>query len=110
MAERLPVKNGIPEKLLPREIVVNNNVYSKEHCKLVVVKYCKVHDEPEPSNTMPPITLKDVDLGRTGNLDDILSVCLKTHYILKQCKWVEYLIPERVINKSKNWEGGVKET
>ena len=49
-----PVKNVISDKLSPMSIVVRANLYWKNHYKMVVRKYCEVHNEPEHSNNMTP--------------------------------------------------------
>ena len=51
-----PVKNVISEKISPRVIVVRTNLDWGRQFKLVVGRYCKIHDEPYPSNTRTPRT------------------------------------------------------
>ena len=44
-------------------------IYIGKHFKLVVLTYCEVHNEPDPSNTMTPITHEDIFLDPTVNLN-----------------------------------------
>ena len=71
-----PDKDGILEKLSPRDIVVRTNLDLKI-CKLVVGTYCEVHYEPDPSNTMTPKTHGAIDLGKTADLNNTYKIfCL----------------------------------
>ncbi len=63
-----PTKSGVSETLSPREIVYQHKLDFAKHCKLPFGAYCKVHDEPTPTNTMVTRSTLAIVLGPTGNL------------------------------------------
>ena len=79
-----PVKNGISSMFSPRELLVRWRLDYAKHCRVVPGTYCKVHDEPSPSNTMTPRTHEAIAMGPTGNLQGLVKFfCLATGPILK---------------------------
>ena len=63
-----PVKMGVLAIYSPWELLVHWCLDYKKHCRVLLGTYCKVHDEPSPSNTMVLRTHKGIALGPTGNL------------------------------------------
>ncbi len=63
-----PVKSGMSDKISPRELLLLWQLNHKKHCRVEPGTYCKVHDEPTPTNTMMPRTHKAITLGPMGNL------------------------------------------
>jgi hypothetical protein len=63
-----PVKSGISQTFLPRELLVRWWLDYKKHCRVLPGTYCEVHDEPVPTNTMVSRTHEAIALGPTGNL------------------------------------------
>jgi hypothetical protein len=57
-----PAKSGVSETLSPGKIVYRHKLNFTKHCKSPFGTYCKVHDDPAPTNTMvtpstpPPYT------------------------------------------------------
>jgi hypothetical protein len=47
-----PAKSGVSKTLSPLEIVYRHKLDFVKHCKSPFRTYCKVHDEPAPTNTM----------------------------------------------------------
>ncbi len=47
-----PVKSKISATYSPRELILRWRLDYKKHCRLLPGTYCKVHDEPVPTNTM----------------------------------------------------------
>ena len=45
---------GISRKWSPREIICRHKLDADNHCKTPFGAHCKVHDEPDPSNSMVP--------------------------------------------------------
>jgi hypothetical protein len=48
------VRSGISSTFSPRELLVRWRLDYKKHCWVLPGTYCKVHDEPMPTNTMTP--------------------------------------------------------
>ena len=49
-----PVRSGILSTFSPRELLVYWRLDYKKHCQVLPGTYCKVHDEPMPTNMMTP--------------------------------------------------------
>jgi hypothetical protein len=62
------VKTGVSMLYSPQELLVCWRLDCKKHCRVLPGTYCKIHDEPSPTNTMVLQTHKDIALGLTGNL------------------------------------------
>ncbi len=70
----------------------------KNHCRVLPGTYCKVHDEPVPSNTVTAHTHKAIALGPTGNLQgSVKFYCLTTGQVLKHRSFTAMLVPTRII-------------
>ena len=95
-----PVKNGISSMFSPRELLVRWHLDYAKHCRVLLGKYCEVHDEPSPSNTMMPWTHKAIAMGPTGNLQGwVKFFCLNTGRILKRRSFTTLLMPDRVLKR-----------
>ena len=80
-----PVKNRISSVFLPRKLLVQWRMDYSKHCRVLLGTYCKVHNEPSPSNTMTPRTHKAIAMGPMGNLQGTVKFfCLNTGRILRQ--------------------------
>jgi hypothetical protein len=80
-----PVKNSTSSVFSPRELLVRWCMDYSKHCRVLPGTYCKVHDEPSPSNTMTPWTHEAIAMGPTGNLQGAVKFfCLNTGRILKR--------------------------
>jgi hypothetical protein len=62
-----PVKSGVPKTWSPRELVSRHKLDAKLHCKAPFGSYCKVHVDPDITNTMESRTKWAICLGLTGN-------------------------------------------
>ncbi len=51
-----PVKSGVSKKWSPRELASRHKLDEKLHCKAPLGSYCKVHVDPDITNTMEPRT------------------------------------------------------
>jgi hypothetical protein len=95
-----PVKNGISSMFLPRELLVQWKLDYKKHCRVLPGTYCKVHDEPSPSNTMTPCTHETIALGPMGNLQgSVKFYCLKTSRVLKRWSFTPIPMPDWIIKR-----------
>ena len=93
-----PNKTGLSSLFSPREIVNHQKLNPKVHCKLDFGELCKVHDKPEPSNSVKPKTHQAVAFRLTGNIQGTYNFfCLNTREILKRHKWTRMLVPDSVI-------------
>ncbi len=79
-----PGKSGISGTYLPRELILRWRLDYKKHCRMLPGMYCKVHDEPIPTNTMAWRTHECIALGPTGNLQgSVKFYCLAMGRVLK---------------------------
>jgi hypothetical protein len=62
-----PVKSGVSKQWSSQELVSRHKLDTKLHCKSPFGSYCKVHDDPDITNTMEPRTKQAIFLGPTGN-------------------------------------------
>jgi hypothetical protein len=69
-----PTKSGVSDMLLPREIVLQQKLNFKRHCKACFGAYCKAHDEPTPLNMMVSRSTPAIVLGLTGNIQETYSI------------------------------------
>ena len=60
--------SGVSETLSPRKMVYWHKLDFAKHCKSPFRTYCKVHDEPAPTNTMVTCSTLALVIGPTGNL------------------------------------------
>ncbi len=51
-----PVKSGGSEKWSPSELILHHWLDAKLHCKTPFGAYCKMHTDPDITNTMEPRT------------------------------------------------------
>ncbi len=63
-----PVKSEVSKKWSPRELVSQHKLDATLHCRAPFVSYCKVHVDPEITNTLEPRTKWAICMGPTGNL------------------------------------------
>ncbi len=78
-----PVKTGISSTYSPRVILVRWWLDYKKHCQVLPGTYCKVHDEPEPSNSMVGCMHEGIALDLTSNLQgSVKFLCLNTGRVL----------------------------
>jgi hypothetical protein len=95
-----PVKMGISSTYLPREILVRWWLDCKKHCRVLPGTYCKVHDKPDPSNSMVRHTHEGIALGPMSNLQgSVKFFCLNTGCVLKQWLFTTLPMPMRVIKR-----------
>ncbi len=93
-----PVKTGILSTYSPRELLVHSRLDFKKHCQVLLGLYCKVHDEPVPSNIITVQTHKCIACEPTGNLQGSLKFyCLKMGCILKWRSFTPMLMPNCII-------------
>jgi hypothetical protein len=62
-----PVKSGVAEKRSLRELILRHWLDAKLHCKTPLGAYCKMHTDPDITNTMEPRTTWGVCKGPTRN-------------------------------------------
>jgi hypothetical protein len=95
-----PVKTGVSVIYSPWELLVCWRLDYKKHCRVLPGTYCKVHDEPLPSNMMVPQTHKGIALGPTGNLEGTVKFyCLNTGQVLKRHSFTPLPMPDSVIQR-----------
>jgi hypothetical protein len=92
------VRTGILAMYLPRELLVRWQLDYKKHCGILPGAYCKVHNEPVPSNTMVVQTHTAIALGPTKNLQGGVKLfCLKMRQVLKCRSLTAMPVPTRII-------------
>ncbi len=95
-----PVKTGVSSIYSPWELLVHWRLDYKKHCRVLPGTYCKVHDEPLPSNMMVSQTHKGIALGPTGNLQGTIKFhCLNTGRMLKHHSFTPLPMPDSVIQQ-----------
>ena len=95
-----PVKGGVSLIYSPWELLVRWHLDYKKHCRVLPGIYCKVHDEPLPSNTMVPRMHEGIALGPTGNLQGTVKFyCLNTGRVLKCHSFTPLPMPVSVIQQ-----------
>lgn len=79
-----PVKTGISQTYLPRELLVRWRLDYNKHCRVLLGMNCEVHNEPVPTNMMAWRTHEAIAPGPTGNLQgSVKFYCLNTGRVLK---------------------------
>jgi hypothetical protein len=63
-----PVKSGVYVKWSPRELILRHWLDAKLHCKTPFGAYCKMHTDPDITNTIEPSTKLGICMGPTRNL------------------------------------------
>jgi hypothetical protein len=95
-----PVKSGVFNKILPRELLLRWQLNYKKHCRVEPGTYCEVHNEPTLTNTMTPRTHKAITLGPTGNLQGSEKFyCIHTGRVLKHRSFTPMPMPDHVIRR-----------
>jgi hypothetical protein len=70
----------------------------KKHYHVLLNTYCKIHDEPLPSNIMVACIHEGIALGPTKNLQgSVKFYCLRTEWVLKQGTFTPLPMPDRII-------------
>jgi hypothetical protein len=94
------VKTDVLSIYSPRELLVHWCLDYKKHCRVLPGTYCKVQDNPLPSNTMVPPTHKGIALGLMGNLQGTVKFyCLNTGCMQKRRSFTPLPMPNRVIQQ-----------
>jgi hypothetical protein len=74
-----PVKTRVSGVYSPCKLLVQWCLDYKKHCQVLPGTYCKVHNEPEPSNTMTVCTHNCIACRLMGNLQgSVKFYCLKS--------------------------------
>ncbi len=95
-----PVKSGISQMFLPRELLVRWQLDYKKHCRVPPGTYCEKHDKPKPTNTMAWWTHEGIALGPTGNLQGSVKIyCINTGRVLKRQSFTPMPMPNCVIKR-----------
>jgi len=95
-----PANSGVSETLSPCEIIYRHKLDFAKHCKSSFGTYCKVHDEPAPTNTMATWSTPAIVLDPTGNLQGTYKfLSLATGKKVKRRAFTPYPMPDLVIKK-----------
>ena len=95
-----PVKSGISQTILPRELLLHWHLDYKKHCRVQPETYCEVHDKPVPTIIMAWRTHEAITLGPTGNLQgSVKFYCINTRWVLKRRSFTPMPMPDRVIKR-----------
>jgi hypothetical protein len=93
------VRSGVSAVYSRCKLLVRWRMDHKKHCRVVPGTYCKLHNEPLPSNMMMVRMHEAVAVGPTGNLQgSVKFFCLKTGRILKWHSFMPIPMPNRVIH------------
>jgi hypothetical protein len=99
-----PVKSGISEKWSPRELILHHRLDAKLCCKTPFRAYCKMHTDPDITDTMEPSTKWGICMQPTGNLQGSYKfMSLTTGKKIARRKFTEMLMTEAVIKQIKKW-------
>ncbi|KAL7466859.1 hypothetical protein ACHAXS_007127 [Conticribra weissflogii] len=86
-----PAKNGVSTTIWLREILTRQMLNYLKHCKAKFGIYCKVYDNPVPSNTLAPRTQPTICLGPIGNLQGTYKFfALRTGKVIKRRQFKLY--------------------
>jgi hypothetical protein len=97
-----PVKSGVSEKWSPRELISHHWLDAKLHCKTPFGAYCKMHTDPDITNTMEPRTKWGINMGPTGNLQGSYKfMSLTTRKKIARRKFTEMPMTEAVMKQIK---------
>ncbi len=100
--DAFPMKSGVSATMSPQEILLHHKLDFAKHCKALFGSYCKVHDEPVPSNMMATCASPAIVLGPTGNLQGTYKLLnLATGKKIKRCSFTAYPMPDSVIKQIK---------
>ena len=95
-----PVKSGVSDKILPRELLLRWRLNYKKHCRVEPGTYCEVHNEPTLTNTMSPRMHEAIVLGPTGNLQgSVKFYCIHMERVLKRRSFTPMPMPDHVIRR-----------
>jgi hypothetical protein len=98
-----PVKSGVSEKWILRDLISRHQLNAKLHCKTPFGAYCKMHTGPDITNTIEPRTKWGVCMGPTGNLQGSYKFMSLTNG--KKISWhkcTEMPMTEAVMKQTKN--------
>jgi hypothetical protein len=91
-------KTGISSIYSPRKLLFRWQLDYKKHCWVLPRTYCKVHDEPVPTNMVVWQMHEGIALGPTGNLQgSIKFYCINIGWVLKCHSFTQIPMPDRVI-------------
>jgi hypothetical protein len=103
-----PVKTGVLTLYSSQELLMHWCLDYKKHCWVLPSTYCKVHNEPLPTNNIVLQMHAGIRLGPTGNLHGRVKLyCLNTGSVLKRRSFTPLLMPDRIIKPVNSI--GVKE-
>ena len=89
-----------PRHYLNAKIVYRHKLDFAKHCKSPFGTYCKVHDEPAPTNTMVTRSTPAIVLGPTRNLQGTYKfLSLVTRKKVKRQAFMPYPMSDLVIKK-----------
>ena len=63
-----PSDTGISGRLSPCELICRQHLDANKHLEMLFGTYCKVHDEPVPTNSLILHTQPAIAMGPTGNI------------------------------------------
>ena len=105
-----PVKSGIFQTFSPRELLLRWRLDYKKRCQVEPGTYCKVHNEPVPTNTMTPRMHEEIALGPTENLQgSVKFYCTKTGRVLKRRSFTPMPMSSGVIRRINAIGAGEKQ-
>ncbi len=85
-----PVRSGVSEKWSPRELILCHWLDEKLHYKTPLGEYCKMHTDPDITNTMEPRTKWGICKGPTVNLQGSYNFMpLTTGKKIARCKFTD---------------------
>ena len=104
-----PAKAGVSRKHSPRELVLRMKADYTKHCRVLFGSYCKVHDEPTPSNSMKPRSHAAIALGPSWNLQGTVKFFSQESGLVIRRRNFDIIIPmpDAIIEKVN--EIGLKE-
>ena len=83
--------DGVSEVFSPFTLIDGHHLDYNKHCCLAVGTYCKVHDEPDPSNTEVERTTSGIALGPADNYDGTWEFMFLL-WISQMTSWISPLL------------------
>ena len=94
-----PVKGGVSGHLSPMQIM-SGEVSDYKYCNMGFGRYCQIHEEHQPRNSMKARTRGAISLGPSGNAQGGHKFyALATARVVTQWAWMELPTPASVIER-----------
>ena len=102
--DMFPFKNDQFDKFSPHYISVRTNLDINKKFRSTFGKYCEVHDDTYPPNTMIPFTHEYIVVGLIGKYNGTYKLFWNNNRrIIKLRKWTKHLMIHSFTNNIDKW-------